>query len=53
MRNLIPVEPDLYIVATIAQHACKRVLKRVLKLSTDRLQIFLVKYELPAIITTM
>ena len=30
---------------TIAQHACDRVLKRVLKLSTYRLEIFLVKYE--------
>ena len=45
MRNFISVKPDLHIVVTIAQHACDRVLKRVLKLSTYRLQIFLVKYE--------
>ena len=45
MRNFILVKPGLYIVVTIAQHACDRVLKRVLKLSTYRLQIFLVKYE--------
>ena len=32
-------------MVTIAQHACDRVLKRVLKLSTYRLQIFFVKYE--------
>ena len=45
MRNFISVKPDLHIVVTIAQHACDRVLKRILKLSTYRLQIFLVKYE--------
>ena len=32
-------------VMTIAEHACNHVLKRVLKLSTYQLQIFLVKYE--------
>ena len=31
MRNFISVEPDLRIVETIAEHACHRVLKRVLK----------------------
>ena len=36
---------NLHIVVTIAQHAWDRVLKRVLKLSKYRLQIFLVKYE--------
>ena len=45
MRNFISVKPDLHIIVTVAQHACDRVLKRVLKLSTYRLQIFLVKYE--------
>ena len=45
MRNFISVKPDLHMVVTIAQHACDRVLKRVLKLSTYRLQILLVKYE--------
>ena len=35
--------PD--IVATIAEHACDHVPKRVLKLSAHRFQIFLVKYE--------
>ena len=30
---------------TIAKHACDHVLKRVLKQSAHRLQIFLVKYE--------
>ena len=45
MRNFISVKPDLHIVVTIAQYDCDRVLNRVLKLSTYRLQIFLVKYE--------
>ena len=39
------VKPYLHIVVTIAQHACDHALKRVLKLSIYRLQIFLVKYE--------
>ena len=30
---------------TIAKHACDHVLKRILKQSTYRLQIFLIKYE--------
>ena len=46
MQNSILVKPGLHIVVvTIAQHACDRVLNRILKLSTYRLQIFLVKYE--------
>ena len=45
MSNVILVKSGLHIVLTIAQHARDRVLKRVLKLSTYRLQIFLVKYE--------
>ena len=32
-------------VVTVAEHACDHVLKRVLKPSTHRLQIFFVKYE--------
>ena len=39
------VKPGLHIVVTVAEHACDHVLKRALKLSTHRLQIFLVKYE--------
>ena len=39
------VKPGLYIVVTVAEQACDHVLKRVLKPSTHRLQIFLVKYE--------
>ena len=36
MRNFISGEPDHHIVVTIAQHACDRVLKRVLiKLSAN------------------
>ena len=35
----------LYIVVTIAQYTCDHVLKRVLKLSTYQLQIFLLKYN--------
>ena len=34
MHSSIFVKPGLHIVITIAQHACDRVLKRVLKLST-------------------
>ena len=37
------LHPD--IVITIAEHACDHVLKRVLKLSAYRFQIFFVKYE--------
>ena len=45
MCNFVSVKPDLHTVVTIAQHACDRVLKRVFKLSTYRLQIFTVNYE--------
>ena len=45
MRKFILVKPGLHVVVTIAQHPCDRVLKRVLKLSAYRLQIFLAKYE--------
>ena len=31
MRSFISVKPDLHIVIKIAQHACDRVLKRVIK----------------------
>ena len=40
----ISVYPGLHIAITIVQHACHRVPKRVLKMSTYRLQIFPVKY---------
>ena len=39
------LKPGLHIVVTVAEHASDHVLKRVFKLSTHRLQIFLVKYE--------
>ena len=45
MCNVILIKSGLHIVLTIVPHACDRVLKRVLKLSAYRLQIFLVKYE--------
>ena len=45
MCNFIIVKPGLHAVVTIARYTYNRVLKRVLKLSTYRLQIFLVKYE--------
>ena len=40
-------KPGLHLkkVVTITKHACDHVLKRVLKQSAYRLQIFLVKYE--------
>ena len=37
--------PGLYIVVTIAEHASDDAPKRILKLSTHRLQIIFVKYE--------
>ena len=36
------IKPGLHIVVTIAKHACDDTLKRILKLSTHRLQVFLV-----------
>ena len=45
MRNFISVKSDLHIVVAIAQHACDRVQRRILRPSTHRLQIFFVKYE--------
>ena len=39
------MKPGLQKVVTIAEHACDHVLKKVLKLSTYRSQISLVKYE--------
>ena len=53
MCNFIVVKPGLHIVVTIAEHACDRVPKRLLMLSSYRLQIFLMKYEYLTIITTM
>ena len=43
--QFIKVKPGPHIVVTIAEHAYDHVLKRVLKLSTYRLQVLLVKYE--------
>ena len=47
MQGLFYVQLSYYLhrVVTISQYACNRVLKRVLKLSTYRLEIFFVKYE--------
>ena len=46
MLNFVSFKPGLHIIViTIAPNAGDRVLKSVLKLSTYRLQIFLVKYE--------
>ena len=41
------IKPGLHldIVVTVAEHACDHVLKRVLRLSAYRFQIFLLKYE--------
>ena len=39
------IKPGLDIVVTITHNACDHVLKKVLKMSTYRLQMFLVKYE--------
>ena len=39
------VKPGLHTVVTIAEHASNDAPKRILRLSTCRLQIFLVKYE--------
>ena len=39
------LKPGLHIVVMIADHACDVVSKRILKLSTHRLQILLVKYD--------
>ena len=41
----IAFKPGLHIVVTIAELASDYVLKRILKLSTHRLEIFLVKHE--------
>ena len=41
--NLI-VKPGLHIVVTIAEHPSDDASKRILRLSTHNLQIFLVKY---------
>ena len=44
---LSPLEsmPGLHIVVRIAEHACDDASKRILKLSTHRLQIFLVRAQ--------
>ena len=38
------LKPGLHIVLTMAEHASDDASKRILKLSTNQLQIFLVKY---------
>ena len=37
------LKPGLYIVVRVAEHACDDASKRILKLSTYRLQIFLMR----------
>ena len=37
------LKPGLHIVVIIAEYACDHAAKRILKLSTHRLQVFLVK----------
>ena len=39
------VKPGLHMVGRIAEHACDDASKRILKLLTYRLKIFLVKYQ--------
>ena len=39
------LKPGLHIVVRIAEHACDDASKRILKLSTYRLKLFLVKYQ--------
>ena len=39
------VKPSLHIVVTIGEHSSDVALKRILRLSTHELQIFLVNYE--------
>ena len=39
------IKPGLHIVLTIAEHASDNAPKKILRLSTYRLKIFLVKYE--------
>ena len=39
------LKPGLHIVGRIAEHACDDASKRILKLSTYRLKIFLAKYQ--------
>ena len=40
-----PLKPGLHIVVIIADYACDHISNKILKLSTHRLQMFLVKYE--------
>ena len=39
------LKPGLHIVVRVAEHACDNASKRILKLSTYPLQIFLVKHQ--------
>ena len=43
--NAGDLKPGLHIVVKVAEHACDDASKRILKPSTDRLKIFLVKYQ--------
>ena len=45
MQSNVDVKPGLHMVEISTEHVCDHVLKRISKLSTYRLQIFLVKYE--------
>ena len=45
MVLIVSLKPGLHIVVTIAELASDDAPKRILKLSTHRLQIFLVKYK--------
>ena len=44
MLNKTTLKPALHIVVTVAEHASDDASKRILKPSTHRLKIFLVKY---------
>ena len=44
-KDLSILKPDLHIVVRVAEHACDDASKRILKPSTYRLQIFLVRYQ--------
>ena len=43
MLTILPIKPGLHIVVRVAEHACDDASKRILKPSTYRLQIFLVR----------
>ena len=45
IRPIVSVKPGLHMVVTVAEHVCDDASKRILKLSTYRSKIFLVKYK--------